>query len=103
MDRELPPRHVPVLIKEENGRILGGEVTTIYNEDTMIRVDKVVLLEVVGIKHGLEPIYSYKSKSIKYAFIRVEDIIHWEKLPSYLKLQEKLRKRNCGGGPTFPL
>jgi hypothetical protein len=84
----LPPRSVPILIKEESGRILAGVVATIYNDNTMLRLDKVSLLEVVGMKRGLEPIYNCKAKSIRYAFIRVDDIVHWEKLPDYLKLQD---------------
>jgi len=76
---------VPVLIKEISGRILAGEIASIYENGSMIKLEKVALLEVVGLGHGLEPIYAYKTKSVKYAFIRVEDIVHWENLPDYLK------------------
>ncbi len=79
---------MPVLIKEIDGRILAGEITSIFNEGSMIKLEKISLLEVVGLKEGLEPIYDYKTKSIKYAFIRVEDIVHWENLPCYLKLKD---------------
>jgi len=79
---------VPVIIKEISGRILAGEIASIYENDTMIKLEKVSLIEVVGLRHGLEPIYGFKTKSIKYAFIRVEDIVHWENLPSDLKLKE---------------
>jgi len=79
---------VPVIIKEISGRILAGEIASIYENGSMIKLEKVSLIEVVGLGHGLEPIYGYKTKSIKYAFIRVEDIVHWENLPSYLKLKE---------------
>jgi len=79
---------VPVIIKEISGRILAGEIASIYENGSMIKLEKVSLIEVVGLRHGLEPIYAYKTKSIKYAFIRVEDIVHWENLPSYLKLKE---------------
>lgn len=54
----------------------------------MIKLEKVSILEVVGLKQGLEPIYATKRKSINYAFIKVEDIVHWETLPSYLKLND---------------
>jgi hypothetical protein len=80
---------VPVLIKEISGRILAGEIGSIYENGSMIKLEKVALLEVVGLGQGLEPIYGYKAKSIKYAFIKVEDIVHWENLPSYLKLKEE--------------
>jgi hypothetical protein len=84
----LPPRGVPLLIKEVNGRILAGEIASIYEEDTMIKLEKVSVLEVVGMKHGLEPIYDYRAKSIRFAFVRVKEIAHWENLPKYLKLQD---------------
>ncbi len=79
---------MPVLIKEIDGRILAGEIASIFDEGFMIKLEKVSLLEVVGLGPGLEPIYNYKTKSIKFAFIKVEDIIHWENLPSYLKLKD---------------
>lgn len=88
MTGNLPPRWVPVLIKEVNGRILAGEISSIYDEGSMIKLEKVSILEVVGLKQGLEPIYATKRKSINYAFIKVEDIVHWETLPSYLKLND---------------
>ena len=83
---DIPPLREKVLIKQLSGRILAGEVGTIYNNNSMLRLDKVSIVEVIGLKQGLEPIYSFKRKSIKYAFIKTEDIIHWEKLPDYLKL-----------------
>jgi hypothetical protein len=76
---------VPVIIKEVSGRILAGEIASIYENGSMIKLEKVSLLEVVGFKQGLEPLYGYKSKSIKFAFIKVEDIVHWENLPDYLR------------------
>ena len=79
---------MPVIIREISGRILAGEVASIYNEGSMIKVRKVSLIEVVGLKHGLEPIYAFKPKSIRNAFIKVEDIVYWENLPTYLKLSE---------------
>lgn len=87
-ESNLPPRHFPVLIKEISGRVLAGEIASIYNEGTMIKLEKVSLLEVVGLKHGLEPIYAFKKNPIRYAFIKAEDIVEWESLPSYLKLKE---------------
>jgi hypothetical protein len=81
----LPPRNVPVLIKELDGRILAGKVASIYNEGAMIKLEKVSILQVVGLKEGLEPIYDYKKESIKFAFIRTENIVHWELLPENLK------------------
>jgi hypothetical protein len=47
---------VPVIIKEISGRILAGEITSIYDNGSMIKVEKVSLLEVVGFKQGLEPL-----------------------------------------------
>jgi hypothetical protein len=77
-----------VLIKEISGRILAGEIRSIYEEGTMIQLEKVSLLEVVGMKHGLEPIYGFKKNPIRFVTIKTEDIVHWENLPSYLKLKE---------------
>jgi hypothetical protein len=82
----LPPRSVPILIKELDGRVLAGEIVSIYEEGTMIKLEKVCMLEVIGLKEGLEPIFSYKKKSIKYASIRTDEIVHWELLPDYLKV-----------------
>ena len=67
---------------------MAGEITSIYENGSMIKVEKVSLLEVIGLGHGLEPIYGHKAKSIRYAFVKVEEIVHWENLPSYLKLKE---------------
>jgi hypothetical protein len=79
---------VPVLIKEISGRILAGEIASIYEDGALIKLEKVSLLEVIGLGKGLEPIYGHKAKKIKHAYIRVEEIVHWENLPSYLKLRE---------------
>ena len=70
-----------------SGRVLAGEVVSIYEEGAMIRLDKVSILEVVGFKHGLEPIYGFKKNPIRHAFIKTEDIVFWENLPNYLKLK----------------
>ncbi len=59
---------MPVLIKLESGRILAGIVATICNEDTMLRLDKVALVEIVGLKDGLEPIYAFQTKPINVRF-----------------------------------
>jgi hypothetical protein len=84
---DLPPVHIPVLIKELSGRVLAGEIASIYEDGKMIKLEKVSLLEVVGLKERLEPIYGFKKKSIRFAYIRTDEIVHWEELPSYLKLK----------------
>jgi hypothetical protein len=84
----IPPRHIPVLIKELDGRILAREVASIYENGSVVKLEKVSLLEVVGVKHGLEPIYRFKKNPIRFAYIKTEDIVHWENLPSYLKLKD---------------
>lgn len=91
---DLPPRKTPVLIKEIDGRILAGEITSIFDERKKIKLERVIVLEVVGLRAGLEPIYAEvkSTRIINYAFIEVEDIVHWEPLPGYLRLREKKGK-----------
>lgn len=84
----IPPRSVPVLIKEISGRIVAGEITSIYENGSMIKVETIGLLEAIGFKKGLEPIYRLKAQTIKFAFIKVDDIVHWEPLPEYLKKEK---------------
>ena len=86
MSIEFPPKSIPLLIREFNGRILSGIITAIDHKRKMIRLSQVSVLEVIGLKSGLEPIYDKKRNIVGFVDISAETIIHWEKLPDYLEI-----------------
>ena len=84
-DEEYPPKAVPLLIKDFNGKIIAGIVTLIDYRTKMFRVSKVTILEIVGMKKGLEPIYGIKRKVGGFEDLSLGTISHWESLPDYLQ------------------
>jgi len=80
----VPPRSVPVIIRQFNGRLLLGIVTQIDSDRSILRLSKVSLLEVVGLRGELEPIYAVKSKIRGYFEVPIDTIIHWENAPDSL-------------------
>ena len=83
-----PPKSVPLIIRQFNGRVLSGVVIDIDHQRSMIRVTRISILEVVGLKKGLEPIYGKKAKVRGFLDIPIDTIVHWESLPDYLKLED---------------
>jgi len=84
----LPPRSLPVLIRQQNGRILAGIVVEVDRKKGQVRLSHVTLLSVVGLKSKLNPIYKKSAKINGILEIPIESIALWEKLPSYIKLEE---------------
>jgi hypothetical protein len=80
---------VPLLIRDFNGRIIAGTITEIDSRRQTFRVTNVSILEQVGFKHGLEPIYDVKKKVAGFVDLSLESITHWENLPHYLKLKDE--------------
>jgi hypothetical protein len=84
-DEPIPPKFVPLLIRDFNGKIIAGTITQIDQRSKMFRVSDVLVLELVGFKHGLEPIYGVKRRGGRFEVLSLETISHWENLPEYLK------------------
>ncbi len=57
MSIEYPPKFVGLLIRDFSGKIIAGTITSIDHRQKIVRVSDVSILEIVGLKHGLEPIY----------------------------------------------
>ena len=70
-----------------SGRILAGEIASIYEDGKIIKLEKVRLLEVIGLQEHLEPIYGYRKNPFQFAYVRTDEIVHWENLPDYLKVK----------------
>ena len=70
--------------------MLGGIITdiVIQRNGTAARLSKVSILEIRGLKRGLEPIYDKKSKINGFVNIPLDTIVFWENLPDYLKLED---------------
>jgi len=58
-----PPKNIELLIRDFNGKIISGIVTSIDLRERTFRVSKVQILEIVGLKKGLDPIYGVKKKT----------------------------------------
>ena len=82
---DYPPKNAELLIRDFNGKIISGIVTSIDQRQKTFRVAKVQILEVVGLKKGLDPIYGVKKKTGGFEVLSLESISHWEPLPDYLK------------------
>ena len=85
----IPPKFVPLLIRDFNGKIIGGTIIEVDQRLRTFKVSDVLILEIVGLKHGLEPIYGVKRKMGGFETLSLESISHWEDLPKYLKLKEE--------------
>ena len=86
MSVDLPPKSIPVLIRQFNGRILSGIVTEIDHERQVLKLSKVSRLEVVGLGSRLDMIYGKKSKINGIFDVPIDTLVYWERLPDYLKL-----------------
>jgi len=84
----LPPKSLPVLIRQQNGRILAGIVVEVDRKKGQVRLSHVILLSVVGLKSKLDPIYEKSGKIKGILEIPIESIALWEKLPAYIKLED---------------
>ena len=84
---DLPPKSIPVLIRQFNGRILSGIVTEIDHEKAVLKLSKVTRLEVIGLKSRLDMIYGKKAKINGIFEVPIDTLVYWEKLPDYLKLE----------------
>ena len=82
----LPPKSLPVLIREDNGRILAGIVEEIDRAKGVIRLSNVSLLAVVGLKTKLDAIYMKTGKIHGIVEVPIERIAHWQKLPRNISL-----------------
>ena len=80
-DHSLPPLSTRVIIRQFNGRALLCSVDKI--NDSAVKLSKVYLLEVVGLRGASSPIYGIKLK-LGSLEIPIESIIHWEIAPSDL-------------------
>ena len=85
---DYPPRNVELLIRDFKGKIISGIVTSIDPRQKTVRVSKVQILEIVGLKKGLDPIYGVKKKTGGFEVLSLESISHWELLQDYLKLKD---------------
>jgi len=91
LSNEYPPKSVRLLIRDFSGKIIAGTVTAIDYRRQIVRVSNVTILEIVGLKHGLEPIYDVKRKVGGFTDLSLETLVYWENLPDYLesKLSEE--------------
>jgi hypothetical protein len=81
----LPPKSVPVIIRQFNGRLLLGVVINI--DSVKLRISQISLLEIIGLRTPhLEPIYGIKSKILGSLDVPLESIIHWEAAPANLEV-----------------
>ena len=81
----IPPKFVPLLIRDFSRKIIGGIITEIDQRLRTFKVSDVLILEIIGLKRGLEPIYGVKMKTSGFETLSLETISHWENLPEYLK------------------
>ena len=75
-------------MRDFSGKIIAGTITSIDYRQKIVRVSEVTILEIVGLKHGLEPIYDVKRKVGGFTDISLETLVHWENLPEYLEIEE---------------
>ena len=80
-DRTFPPLSSPVIIRQEGGRTILGEVVKVDRRKGLLQLAKASILEVVGLRRSLEPIYSKKVALDGSIVIPIQEIAHWEKAP----------------------
>ena len=89
MSADSPPKNVPIMIRELSGRMLSGIIVGMYTRrdgSFVTQLSRVSILEIRGLRKGLEPIYDKKSKINGLVNVPLDRIVFWEKLPDYLKL-----------------
>ena len=89
MSTDSPPKNVPIMIRELSGRMLSGIITGMYKRrdgSYVAELSKVSILEIRGLKSGLEPIYIKKSNINGIVNVPLDRIVFWEKLLNNLKL-----------------
>jgi hypothetical protein len=89
LSTDSPPKNVPIMIRELSGRMLSGIITGMHKRrdgSYVAELSKVSILEIRGLKSGLEPIYDKKTKINGPVNVPFDRIVFWEKLPDYLKL-----------------
>ena len=87
-DDQYPPKFEPLLIRDFNGKIISGIVTEIDFRNKTFKVSNISILEQIGFKHGLEPIYGIKRKVGGFEVLSLETVSHWEKLPDNLRKEK---------------
>ncbi len=83
-ERRFPILSTPVIIRQERGRTILGEVVKVDRRKGLLQLAKASVLEDVGLRGALEPIYSKKISLDGRIVIPIQEIAHWEKAPHEL-------------------